>query len=126
MENEWHRCILAENEEQYKNRLACYIWNIILSTDSVPENIFIQVKEAESDKITEKVMKYQRADGQFTFNGKFCQPEEIYEIIKPYCKIVSVSIVPKNRKEGDSFGYIRLVDAPKIIESGEIRGDNDV
>lgn len=115
---EYTGLILACNANDFNNKLtdliANHLGNLALNLDA--SIMAIQFKDADEYDIEKVVDSYRRTDGQYCYWGDFMTREEVYEQVKPYCKRISISIVPKDLGKGDwvasdshkKFGYINL------------------
>lgn len=125
---EYTGLILANSEIDFNIKLtdliARHVGNLALNLDA--SIMAIQFKDADEYDIEKVVDSYRRTDGQYCYWGDFMTREEVYEQIKPYCKRISISIVPKDLGKGDwvasdshkKFGYINLamIEEPSIKE----------
>lgn len=110
--------ILACNANDFNNKLtdliANHLGNLALNLDA--SIMAIQFKDADEYDIEKVVDSYRSIDGQYRYQCDFMTREEVYEQVKPYCKRISISIVPKDLGKGDfvssdrrrKFGYINL------------------
>lgn len=110
--------ILAHNANDFNNKLtdliANHLGNLALNLDA--SIMAIQFKDVDEYDIAKVVDSYRRIDGQYCYQCDFMTREEVYEQVKPYCKRISISIVPKDLGKGDwvasdrqkKFGYINL------------------
>lgn len=116
--------ILAEDEQEFAVKLTDFIANVAykIATTQMPKVMAIQFKEANPENIDDFIFRnFCRADGQFVSNGEFYTHNELYEKIKPFCKGISISIVPKDLGNEDHeeefnkrFGFINY----KVIKFG--------
>lgn len=115
---EYTGLILACNANDFNNKLTDLIANHLgnLALNLGASIMAIQFKDADEYDIAKVVDSYRRTDGQYCYWGDFMTREEVYEQVKPYCKRISISVVPKDLGKGDwvasdshkKFGYINL------------------
>ena len=110
--------ILAHSADDFNNKLtdliANHLGNLALNLDA--SIMAIQFKDADEYDIAKVVDSYRGIDGQYCYQCDFMTREEVYEQVKPYCKYISISVVPKDLGKGDwvssdrqkKFGYINL------------------
>lgn len=95
--------ILAHSADDFNNKLtdliANHLGNLALNLDA--SIMAIQFKDADEYDIAKVVDSYRRIDGQYCYWGDFMTREEVYEQVKPYCKRISISVVPKDLGKGD-------------------------
>lgn len=115
---EYTGLILACNANDFNNKLtdliARHVGNLALNLDA--SIMAIQFKDADEYDIEKVVDSYRRIDGQYCYQCDFMTREEVYAQVKPYCKRISISVVPKDFGKGDwvasdrqkKFGYINL------------------
>lgn len=115
---EYTGLILANSEIDFNIKLtdliARHVGNLALNLDA--SIMAIQFKDADEYDIEKVVDSYRRTDGQYCYQCDFMTHEEVYEQVKPYCKRISISVVPKDLGKGDwvssdrqkKFGYINL------------------
>ena len=78
-----------------------------------PKIMAIQFRKAEAYNVASLVDAYRRTDGQYVFEGQFYTRLELKEKFAPFCKELSISVVPKEfdfgtpREQIDKqFGFI--------------------
>lgn len=115
---EYTGLILANSEIDFNIKLtdliAKHVGNLALNLDA--SIMAIQFKDADEYDIAKVVDSYRRIDGQYCYQCDFMTREEVYAQVKPYCKRISISVVPKDLGNGDwvasdshkKFGYINL------------------
>lgn len=115
---EYTGLILACNANDFNNKLtdliARHVGNLALNLDA--SIMAIQFKDADEYDIEKVVDSYRCIDGQYCYQCDFMTREEVYAQVKPYCKRILVSVVPKDLGKGDwvasdshkKFGYINL------------------
>lgn len=87
--------------------------NAILECEE-PKIMAIQFRDAEAYNVANLVDVYRRTDGQYVFEGQFHTRQELEEKFAPFCKEISISVVPKEldfgtpREQVDKqFGFIK-------------------
>lgn len=110
--------ILAYSADDFSHKLtnliANHLGNLALNLNA--SIMAIQFKDADEYDIAKVVDSYRRIDGQYCYEYDFMTREEVYEQVKPYCKYISISVVPKDLDKGDcvssdrqkKFGYINI------------------
>lgn len=89
--------ILGTSKDIFKTNLIVEIGksiNAILECEE-PKIMAIQFKDAEAYNVANLVDVYRRTDGQYVFEGQFYTRSELEEKFKPFCKEISISVVPK-------------------------------
>ena len=107
--------ILGTSKENFTANLAVEINKSIESIIECeePKIMAIQFRDAEAYSVASLVDVYRRTDGQYVFEGQFYTRLELEEKFKPFCKEISISVVPKKfdfgtpREQFDKqFGFI--------------------
>lgn len=107
--------ILATSKDVFETNLIVEIGksiNAILECEE-PKIMAIQFRDAEAYNVAHLVDVYRRTDGQYVFEGQFYTRLELEEKFAPFCKELSISVVPKEfdfgtpREQIDKqFGFI--------------------
>lgn len=107
--------ILGTSKDVFETNLIVEIGksiNAILECEE-PRIMAIQFRDAEAYNVAYLVDVYRRTDGQYVFEGQFYTRLELEEKFKPFCKEISISVVPKKfdfgtpREQFDKqFGFI--------------------
>lgn len=103
MSNEYRFIILAKDKYDFAaqlNSLTQCAYDEIFNEEKYM--IVTQMKDAEPFQIVDYIrMNFAMSDEKYRYKGKFIRRPVLYEKIKPYCKEVSISCVPKNF--GDTY-----------------------
>ena len=119
MNNMYKATISAESEEDFSYKVTDILSKFAtdLALNHQCDMLLIQFKEAEQYVIAEYVDNFRRIDNQYVYHGEFKYREEIEKIVKPFCKELCISIVPKGKqaKQGEhideksQYGYLTLI-----------------
>lgn len=120
--------ILGTDKDVFETNLMVEIGksiNTILECEE-PKIMAIQFRDAEAYNIARLIDVYRRTDGQYVFEGRFYTRLELEEKFKPFCKEISISIVPKEldletpREQVDKqFGFIKYCEYNLESVTGE-------
>lgn len=108
--------ILGTSKDVFETNLIVEIGksiNAILECEE-PKIMAIQFRDAEAYNVAHLVDVYRRTDGQYVFEGQFYTRLELEEKFAPFCKELSISVVPKELDFGvprgqvdKQFGFIK-------------------
>lgn len=100
--------ILATSKDVFETNLIVEIAksiNAIIECEE-PKIMAIQFRNAEAYNVANLVDVYRRTDGQYVFEGQFYTRSELEEKFTPFCKELSISVVPKELNSGVPRGQI--------------------
>jgi len=100
--------ILATSKDVFETNLTVEIAksiNAIIECEE-PKIMAIQFRNAEAYNVANLVDVYRRTDGQYVFEGQFYTRSELEEKFTPFCKELSISVVPKELNFGVPRGQI--------------------
>lgn len=86
-----------------KLKASCFPWLWLLINCSIEK---VEVRALSDDELSKTVAEYQRADGQFVYNGIFMPREKIVETIKS--KYVVLLIVVKHQVDSSEDTVFEL------------------
>lgn len=96
--------IFATNAQEFGQKVQWLIAQPLI--DIAADSRILAIQFADIDDVLIKGHIYQhfmRTDGQFVFEGCFRTGGEILEEIKPFCKQISISYLPKSYDDKDIF-----------------------
>ena len=120
--------ITAKNKELFNIKLAKQLMRVFNDIDIDNTKILaIQFKDVDSFTVDNFIdCQFYKHDGIYPHEGKFYYKNELYEMVKPYCKVYSISIAEKylgakypESERQKEIGYIKF--AEYKIEQPEIK-----
>ena len=128
MNNLYKAIILAYNKEMFTISVANNISKFMLDFNIDADMMLVQYREVDRANLDRFLDTFRRTDCQYVFEGNFYYRNELEEKIKPYCKEMCVSVVPKMCKNNRDFintikdyGYLTVATMSPINMYSEVK-----
>lgn len=95
--------ILAYNKDMFAMSVADNISKLILDFNIDTDMMLVQYRDINRINLDRFLDAFKRTDGQYVFEGNFYYRNELEEKVKPYCKEMCISVVPKMPKNNGDF-----------------------
>lgn len=96
--------IFAANAQEFGRKVQALITQPLIDIAANSLVLAIQFADIDDGLIKQHIYQhFMRTDGQFVFYGCFRTGGEILEEIKPFCKQISISYMPKRYGDKDNF-----------------------
>lgn len=96
--------IFAANAQEFGRKVQALIAQPLIDIAAGSRVLAIQFADIDDGLIKQHIYQhFMRTDGQFVFEGCFRTGGEILEEIKPFCKQISISYLPKSYDDKDKF-----------------------
>ena len=96
--------IFASNAQEFGRKVQALIAQPLVDIAADSLVLAIQFADIDDEQIEQHIYQhFMRTDGQFVFEGCSRRDDEILEEIKPFCKQISISYLPKSYDEKDKF-----------------------
>lgn len=96
--------IFAANAQEFGLKVQALIAQPLIDIAANSRVLAIQFADIDDGLIEQHIYQhFMRTDGQFVFEGCFRTGNEILEEIKPFCKQISISYLPKSYDDKDKF-----------------------
>lgn len=96
--------IFATNAQEFGQKVQWLIAQPLIDIAADSRVLAIQFADIDDGLIKQHIYQlFMRTDGQFVFEGCFRTCGEILEEIKPFCKQISISYLPKSYDDKDKF-----------------------
>ena len=127
MNNLYKATILAYNKDMFTVSVANNISKFILDFNIDTDMMLVQYRDIDKVNLDRFLDTFRRTDCQYVFEGNFYYRNELEEKVKPYCKEMSISVVPKMPKNSRDFintkkdyGYLTVVNMSPINMYSEV------
>ena len=127
MNNLYKATILTYSRDMFAAETASIMSNFMaeLALNNPSEMLLVQFKDAcqyDVDRFIDA--NFLRTDGQYLYQGEFIYRHDLENLIKPYCKEMCISVVPKGPKEAGKhidtekqYGYITIANVVPFMAS---------
>lgn len=95
--------ILAYNKDMFTASVADNISKFMLDFNIDTDMMLVQYIDIDRINLDRFLDTFRRIDCQYVFEGNFYCRNELEEKVKPYCKEMCVSVVPKMPKNNGDF-----------------------
>ena len=96
--------IFAANAQEFGRKVQALIAQPLVDVAADSRVLAIQFADIDDGLIEQHIYHhFMRTDGQFVFEGCSRTGDEILEEIKPFCKQISISYLPKSYDDKDKF-----------------------
>ena len=126
MNNLYKVIILAYNRDMFAASVANNISKFTLDFNIDTDMMLVQYRDIDKINLDRFLDTFRRTDCQYIFEGNFYYRNELEEKVKPYCKEMCISVVPKRPKNNRDFidtkkdyGYLTVATMSPIINNGE-------